>query len=856
LTESTVEVAENLTVQGPSIEIPRVITHEGSTYRVIAVGFAAFHLNGHRSENNHSPIRKLTFAPDSEVLSFDEAAIEDSEILELQIPPKLVTLHERTFRHTAALVRVTADGNPHFVVHEGALYDSSRTKLLFVPRKARVAQFDVPASVTVIGAYAFAGCAGIRAIRFSGRVACFEAGAFAGSGLTTLTIPASVATLGDELAAGCANLVKVTFEGGSALRVIPPLAFSETDLMEIVIPKSVVEIQEKAFADTPSLARLDFECGSECTAIAADALSSSGLRELFLPPKLIDFPPNFFNCRQLRSLKCQRSASAAFVEWGEALVDASVSRLYFVGRDFRGRYAVPNSVVIICGSAFCDCVNLSAVHFGPSSQLARIEALAFFGTGLTAIDIPASVTEISDSAFGECLKLRTVTFRPQSQLQAIGAEAFRHSGLEVFAGPDFLEELGRGVFGDCLRLKSVLLPSGVLELREDTFTGCRALEEVRSDAPSDATFTVHAPAFPENFSRDSFRHRPGVTVVDVTPEWPADIAECDFGPPDDPDVYERKLPPGTPTNAFVVDDGERVRIGEVLSHTPIACTYLARHVLTGEISLVKEFSGIAEQQLDTQLPILPRVVHAAILGVIGVVLPGPARRPKLITEFMPRGSLEALVRDTARHSAMTATAKVKIAVGLVLGMRYIHECQVLHRDLKPSNVLLDANDEVRIGNFGLATFVDFADQAMDTGFEPHFYMAPDMYEDSYGKEVDVFSFAMILWELLMGKRIEEIVPGAQNASVLVWPRKIGAGWRPPVDGLTPFAGAVLRSCWAAEPTERVSFTRLIENLKTNNYALLPGVIVEEIAAYVERIEEYEREYPAASLGEWLSPEDD
>lgn len=720
------------------------------------------------------------------------------------------------------------------MVNNGVLYDSSQTALLFVPRNTEADPFEVPQSVTIVGAYAFGDCTKIKSIRFAGPVASLGTGAFAGSGLTALTIPATVKALGDELTYECASLTTVTFERPTPVDTIPAFAFAATGLTEFLVPKSITTIREKAFAQTPNLTSLLFEPGSECTTIGEDVFWITGLTQLELPKSMKTLQSNFFTCGGLSSL---RGGGKSFFEQHKSLFNDSLKFLYFVARDFSGPYEIPDSTECICGYAFCDCGKLTAVHFGASSKLLKIDVLAFFATEITEIVIPPGVIEIGESSFGDCTKLKRVEFRPGSKLQTIGPEAFRRSGLEAFTGPPLLSQLGYGVFAYCPRLKSAVLPPLLLELPEDTFTECNALDVVRTDAPPGKPFTVHKPAFPERFRPNFFRHQPDLEIIEIVPEWLRNV------PSGSAELYERKRRPGTPVQEYLVDDAERVQIGDALSHTAVAQTYKARHVLTGEISLVKEFGKTLEKGLDDQREIFARLVHPAVLGMIGAVMPSSEQPAKVITEFMPHGSLEALVRDRARYDALTATAKVKIVAGILLAMRYIHACQIFHRDLKPSNILLDENDEVRVGDFRLAKIVDFAEATMTADFKAHFYMAPDMAEDRYGKEVDVYSFGMILWELLSGKNIKEVLPGARDPGPLGWQRKIKSGWRPPVEDLGQLAGEMLALCWHTEPKERRSFEVLFDTLKENKYALLPDVVVDEIEQYIARIEEYENENP-------------
>ena len=93
---------------------------------------------------------------------------------------------------------------------------------------------------------------------------------------------------------------------------------------------------------------------------------------------------------------------------------------------------------------------------------------------------------------------------------------------------------------------------------------------------------------------------------------------------------------------------------------------------------------------------------------------------------------------------------VAIALDIARGMEYIHSKGVIHRDLKPENVLVDAEFHLKIADFGIACEEAYCDSLSD---DPGTYrwMAPEMIKrKSYGRKVDVYSFGLVLWEMVAG----------------------------------------------------------------------------------------------------------
>jgi len=143
----------------------------------------------------------------------------------------------------------------------------------------------------------------------------------------------------------------------------------------------------------------------------------------------------------------------------------------------------------------------------------------------------------------------------------------------------------------------------------------------------------------------------------------------------------------------------------------------------------------------------------------------------LVLEYCAGGSLSGLM-DALRGSSLPAPfverftwlQRVKVALDISLGMHYLHDLKVVHRDLKPQNILLaqpitSTGDEpfTKVGDFGLARSLA---QELDGKFLSHQvgsweHMAPEVVNveanADYDEKVDVYSFAIIVYELASGR---------------------------------------------------------------------------------------------------------
>lgn len=129
----------------------------------------------------------------------------------------------------------------------------------------------------------------------------------------------------------------------------------------------------------------------------------------------------------------------------------------------------------------------------------------------------------------------------------------------------------------------------------------------------------------------------------------------------------------------------------------------------------------------------------------------------LVYEYMPGGDLRNHMFGDDRPTLSWAQ-RYNIGHGLASALNYLHhECmqQVLHRDVKPSNVLLDADYNARLADFGIARLLEHEDSHVTTNVRGTIgYIAPEYVMTlKLGPEADVYSFGVVLLELACGRRV-------------------------------------------------------------------------------------------------------
>jgi protein kinase A len=126
-------------------------------------------------------------------------------------------------------------------------------------------------------------------------------------------------------------------------------------------------------------------------------------------------------------------------------------------------------------------------------------------------------------------------------------------------------------------------------------------------------------------------------------------------------------------------------------------------------------------------------------------------------EYMPNGSLDHVlerVRQGNPPDFWNDTGIAIIVCGIVVGMEFIHSRSMVYRDLKPANILIDGAGRIRIGDFGSAKIIEGVIHLSCNYQGTSQHQAPEIYgEDPYTVKIDVFSFALALYEILVGRPV-------------------------------------------------------------------------------------------------------
>ncbi|MBE6977086.1 MAG: hypothetical protein E7438_00380, partial [Ruminococcaceae bacterium] len=429
-------------------------------------------------------------------------------------------------------------------------------------------------SVDRIGACAFYGCKKLAALSIGKDSQYDELPLSVFNGCTALTafeVPATVTSIGTWAFKDCSSLASITFAEGSSLRFIGSYAFSGTAISEFQMPDSVLSISEGIFSSCENLKTV--KLSRNLTSLGSD------MHLFFMAPNLetVIIPENSRNFKMVDGVIYDLAETilyyypkgkdpTGFKIPNTVVMLAPLSLKDFPGAELVlpegleniGDYAlhgakitsirIPASVKQISYCAFINCLDLQTVTFAENSALNVIEDSAFSGcTALKSANLPDNLRILGGSAFSGCKSLTEVilpaalsnleryAFRGCSGLtkfvmqeglefiegNVLSDENTRHYALEEITIPSTVREIGQsafayhtglkrvyfaegsqltflayGVFNKCTSLESIALPASLTTLQEatisgvkrvDLFNGCTSLKNVDMSACTNIT---------------------------------------------------------------------------------------------------------------------------------------------------------------------------------------------------------------------------------------------------------------------------------------------------------------------------------------------------------------------------------
>lgn len=237
--------------------------------------------------------------------------------------------------------------------------------------------------------------------------------------------------------------------------------------------------------------------------------------------------------------------------------------------------------------------------------------------------------------------------------------------------------------------------------------------------------------------------------------------------------------------------------------TEVAVKKLGEDVLSDE-EKVKAFRD--------ELALFQKIRHPNVVQFLGAVTQSSPMM--IVTEYLPKGDLRDFME---RKGALRPSTAVRYALDIARGVGYLHENKpspIIHRDLEPSNILRDDSGHLKVADFGVSKLLAVKEDrpltCQDTSCR---YVAPEVFkQEEYDTKVDVFSFALILQEMIEGcppfhAKQESEVPK-------VYAAKERPPFRAPAKRYSHGIRELIEECWNENPAKRPTFRQIIPRLES------------------------------------------
>jgi serine/threonine-protein kinase len=236
--------------------------------------------------------------------------------------------------------------------------------------------------------------------------------------------------------------------------------------------------------------------------------------------------------------------------------------------------------------------------------------------------------------------------------------------------------------------------------------------------------------------------------------------------------------------------------------------------------------------------IVARIRHPNVVPMVDVVQ--GAQGLFLVMEYVHGESLSRLMR-TARKSGQPIPPRIVAAImcGVLLGLHAAHETKgadgqllgVVHRDVSPQNVIVGADGTARVLDFGIAKAAGRAQVTREGQIKGKLaYMAPEQIRGQVDRRTDVFAAAVVLWELLVGRRLHE---GLKDVDIVT--RVVQGNFAKPsqvAPHLSPEIDDIVLRALATDPKKRYGSARELALDLERKVGLASAT---EVSEWVERL---------------------
>ncbi|XP_072014379.1 uncharacterized protein [Amphiura filiformis] len=238
------------------------------------------------------------------------------------------------------------------------------------------------------------------------------------------------------------------------------------------------------------------------------------------------------------------------------------------------------------------------------------------------------------------------------------------------------------------------------------------------------------------------------------------------------------------------------------------------------VKTTKEDAPTSEKEdLQREMNLMKRFqLHPNVLEFLGSCVDRDSLY--VILEYMAKGTLRQVLKNSRRlydyayttvrdtQSSLSQTQLMIFAQQVASGMDFITSNKCVHRDLATRNVLVSEDLVCKVSDFGLAREEEEYHRKSNIKLPIRWMSVESLADDVHTKESDVWSFGILLWEIItLGARP---YPGMGTRAVI---REVQQGFRMPKPvHCTQDLYDIMSACWSSNPHDRPSFAEIIRNI--------------------------------------------